>query len=179
MIEWKLLPGSTSSSPAGHLGISSWITLSGPDGYKRSTVVEWSPSTHLIVDILRYNLKRPSVGFRLGTVLVRVRRSLHTMLLTISNSKPISTGRFVANCLLAGISDGCRSRLLKRCWSINTCSHFIITSFEIMIIIWASFMLPQLWCWRSWSWKVWACHYKDDHVTWRRCHSRMTLRLTF
>lgn len=34
------------------------------------------------------------------------------MLLTISNPKPISTGWFVANCLTAGISDGC-GRLLK------------------------------------------------------------------
>lgn len=45
------------------------------------------------------------------------------MLLTIYNSKPISTGWFVANCLLAGISDGC-GWLLKWCGSINTCSHF-------------------------------------------------------
>ena len=100
---------------AGHLGNSSWITLSGRGGFKWSTVVEWSPATHLIVDILRYDLKKPSVGFRLGTVLVRIRESFHTMLLTISKSKPVSTGRFIANCrmqeLLAVVTVECCGRL--------------------------------------------------------------------
>lgn len=101
------------------------------------------------------------------------------MLLTISNSKPISTGRFVANCLLAGISYGC-GELLKRCWSINTCSHFNFITHKIS---WSlnglQTVLPQLWWRRSWSWKVWACQHQEVHNTWRRYYSKMTLRHSY
>ena len=78
---------------AGHFGNSLWVTLSvRGGGSKRSTVVGWPPATHLIVGILRYVSESSFGGIRLGTALVRVRRSLHTMLLTISNSEPVSTG---------------------------------------------------------------------------------------
>ena len=56
----------------------------------RSTVAGWSQAAHLIVGVLRYSCVSPLGGIRLGTALVRIRRSLHTMLLTNSNSKPVS-----------------------------------------------------------------------------------------
>ena len=59
---------------------------------KRSTVVGWSPATHLIVGVLRYVRVSSFGSIRSGTAMVRVRRSLHTMLMTNSNFEPVSTG---------------------------------------------------------------------------------------
>ena len=77
---------------AGHFGNSLWVTLSVCGDFKRSTVVGWSPATHLIVGVLRYVRVSSFGSIRLGTAMVRVRRSLHTMLMTNSNFEPVSTG---------------------------------------------------------------------------------------
>ena len=100
------------------------------------------------------------------------------MLLTISKSELVSAGRFSANChmqeVLANIVD---------CWKDvdpSTHAHTWTSYFkDIMIIEWASTVLPQLWWRRSWSWQVWAWQHKEVHITWRRYYSKMTLRYSY
>ena len=93
MIERKSRQGQHQTAlTAGHFGNSSWITLSVYGGSKRSSVAGWSPVTHLSVGVRMYACVSSFESIRLGTAMARIRRSLHTMLLTNSNSKPVSTG---------------------------------------------------------------------------------------
>ena len=56
--------------------------------YSRGLIPSGSP----IVDVLRYVSESSFESIRMGTALARIRESFHTMLSTISNSKPVSTG---------------------------------------------------------------------------------------
>ena len=163
---------------AGHFGNPLRVTLSDRGGfnmvYSRGVISSDSPN-RWCTTVCQW---KTSMGIRLGTAMVRLRESFHTMLLTISKSEPVSAGHFITNCHMQEFL-----AYVVGCWKDadpSTHAHTSTTSLkDIMIIEWASTVLPQLWWRRSWSGKVWACHYKDDHVTWRRYDSRMTLRLTF
>ena len=63
----------------------------------------------------------PSVGIRLGTVMVRIRESLHTMLLTISKSEPVSAGMFITNKVLC--SSTYQPFHFHQYHSCSTCSY--------------------------------------------------------
>ena len=65
--------------------------------YSRGLIPSGSP----IVDVLRYVSESSFESIRMGTALARIRESFHTMLSTISNSEPVSTGWFIANCFHA------------------------------------------------------------------------------
>ena len=60
--------------------------------FKWSTVVGWSLATHWIIGALRCVCVSPLGGIRFRTAWGRIRESLHTMLLTISKSQPVSAG---------------------------------------------------------------------------------------
>ena len=64
--------------------------------YSRGLIPSGSP----IVDVLRYVSESSFESILIGTTMARIRESFHTMLSTISNSEPVSTGCFIANCFM-------------------------------------------------------------------------------
>ena len=85
---------------AGRFGSPLWVTLSGYGGFEKG-LQSWGDLQRLIiVDVLRYVSESSFESIRLGMAWARIRESLHTMLLTVSKSEPVSAGMFITNKVL-------------------------------------------------------------------------------